>query len=224
MGRRRGTGTRCGCRSRGRHRPESRRGARGGRDRHGDARPDDPDSGGHAASGPARQPDGRRRAGQGRDRGRRAAARANLLRRVGAGEPRRRACRRGRGGRDQARGRDRARQRAHWATPRVAARPTRSRSSTRPALQFRISRLRLPPWSGRTSSTCRRWISRSYPGKQALASGHSPCRSAAPVGVTAVRSPRRARRPQSFHGPSRFGISLHRRRSGRRASAVTAGV
>ena len=51
--------------------------------------------------------------GKGRDRGRGAAARADLLRRVGAGEPRRRACRRRRGGGDRATGRDRARQRPH---------------------------------------------------------------------------------------------------------------
>ena len=58
---------------------------------------------GLAATRPAREPDGRRRAREGRDRGRRDPARTGLLRRVGAGEPRRGAGRSGRGGRDRAR-------------------------------------------------------------------------------------------------------------------------
>ena len=49
---------------------------------------------GSLRAGPARQPDGRRRAREGGDRGRGDPARADLLRRVGAGEPRRRARRR----------------------------------------------------------------------------------------------------------------------------------
>ena len=46
---------------------------------------------GSLAPGPAREPDGRRRARQGRDLGDRARADAHVLRRLGAGEPRRRA-------------------------------------------------------------------------------------------------------------------------------------
>ena len=72
---------------------------------------------GHAPPGPARQPDGRGRAGQGGDRGRGAAANARLLRRLGAGEPQRRARTRGRGGSDHARARDRARRRARRDGP-----------------------------------------------------------------------------------------------------------
>ena len=81
--------------------------------RHGHTRPGDPARGGLAASGAARQPDGSRRAWQGRDRGRRDPARSDLLRRVGTGKPRRRARSRGRGRRDHPRGRDRARRRPH---------------------------------------------------------------------------------------------------------------
>ena len=58
---------------------------------------------GHAAPGPARQPDGRRRARQGRDRRGGARRDARLLRRLGAGEPRRRARTRRRDGRARAR-------------------------------------------------------------------------------------------------------------------------
>ena len=50
------------------------------------------------AAGPAREPDGRGRAWEGGDRRDRARADAHLLRRLGAGEPRRRAGARGRGG------------------------------------------------------------------------------------------------------------------------------
>ena len=55
---------------------------------------------GEPASGTAREPDGRGRAGQVRDRGRGARARPDLLRRLGAGEPQRRPRARRRGGGD----------------------------------------------------------------------------------------------------------------------------
>ena len=77
----------------------TRGGARRGPRRHGDAGPRGAPRRGLARAGPARVADGRRRAGQGGDRGRGARARPGLLRRLGAGEPRRRARARGRGGR-----------------------------------------------------------------------------------------------------------------------------
>ena len=64
--------------------------------------------------------------------------------------------------------RDRTRQRARGRRRGSPRRPKRSRSSTRPALPFRILRSRSPPSSVRTSSTCRRWSSRRLAGKPAL--------------------------------------------------------
>ena len=66
------------------------RGARRRPARDGDAGARGAAAGGGAAAGPSRLADGSRRPRQGGDRGRRARPRARLLRRLGAGEPRRR--------------------------------------------------------------------------------------------------------------------------------------
>ena len=112
---------------------------------------------GSLQAGPARLADGRRRAGQGGDRRRRDRARARLLRRLGAGEPRRRTRRGGRG---------RRRSRASDVTtlgavlagdaPGRTRRRATSRCSTRPGSRSRTSRSRSPRSSGSARSTCRR--------------------------------------------------------------------
>ena len=95
--------------------------ARRRRGRHRHSGQGDPAARRRAASGPAREPDGSGRPRQGGDRGRGDPARTDLLRRVGAGEPRRGAGRGGRGRRDRARGRDRPRRGADRRGAKAAA-------------------------------------------------------------------------------------------------------
>ena len=106
--------------------------------------------------GAAREPDGRGRAGQGRDRGVGARADADLLRRLGAGQPQRRARPRGRRRARDAQRRDAARRGAgrRGAGTRRARR--RSRASTRPGSRSRISRSRSSRSLAPRRWTCRR--------------------------------------------------------------------
>ena len=112
--------------------------------------------GGDTPARPTRQPHGRRRARQDGDRRRRARANAHLLRRLGAGEPQRRARALRGSGEAPARRRDRPRSGAGRQPPRVAAPPTRSRRSTPRASQSRILPSPLPPSSAWGSWICLR--------------------------------------------------------------------